>query len=54
MENVGFQLIEYTNKTQEEIDQRVLECLEMVGLRGIQNVKPGELSGGMKKKSGPC
>lgn len=52
MENVGFQLIEYTNKTQEEIDRRVKECLEMVGLRGIQNVKPAELSGGMKKRVG--
>jgi phospholipid/cholesterol/gamma-HCH transport system ATP-binding protein len=52
MENVGFQLIEYTNKSLTEIERRVKECLDLVGLRGIENVKPAELSGGMKKRVG--
>jgi len=52
MENVGFQLIEYTNKSEEEVRRRVNECLEMVGLRGVGDIKPAELSGGMKKRVG--
>ncbi len=52
MENVGFQLMEYTNKNKDEIDRRVKECLDMVGLRGRGDVKPAELSGGMKKRVG--
>jgi phospholipid/cholesterol/gamma-HCH transport system ATP-binding protein len=52
MENVGFQLIEYTNKSEEEVRRRVNECLEMVGLKGVGDIKPAELSGGMKKRVG--
>ncbi|KJJ84139.1 organic solvent ABC transporter ATP-binding protein [Candidatus Omnitrophus magneticus] len=51
-ENVGFQLMEYTHKTYEEIKVRVEECLKMVGLKGIEEMKPSELSGGMKKRVG--
>lgn len=52
LENVGFQLMEYTDKSLEEVAERVAECLAMVGLAGIENVKPAELSGGMKKRVG--
>jgi phospholipid/cholesterol/gamma-HCH transport system ATP-binding protein len=51
-ENVGFQLIEYTDKTTDEIKERVTECLSKVGLHGIEKVKPAQLSGGMKKRVG--
>jgi phospholipid/cholesterol/gamma-HCH transport system ATP-binding protein len=52
LENVGFRLIEYTNKSQEEIKERVTECLSLVGLENIEGAKPAELSGGMKKRVG--
>ncbi|MFQ5952376.1 MAG: ABC transporter ATP-binding protein [Candidatus Omnitrophota bacterium] len=52
LENVGFQLIEYTNKDIEDIKQRVEERLRMVGLENIEDIKPAELSGGMKKRVG--
>ncbi len=52
LENVGFRLIEYTDKSLEDINKRVAECLSMVGLKGIEEVKPAELSGGMKKRVG--
>ena len=51
-ENVGFRLMEYTNMSMDEIKKRVAECLDMVGLYGIENVKPAALSGGMKKRVG--
>ncbi len=34
-----------------EKDDRVLECLEMVGLKGLENNMPSELSGGMRKRA---
>lgn len=51
-ENVGMGLAIHTDRTQEEIDERVRECLRMVGLKGIENQKPAELSGGMRKRVG--
>lgn len=36
--------------SQEEIDQKVLEALENVGLEDVLNKMPSELSGGMKKR----
>ncbi|MFA6635979.1 MAG: ABC transporter ATP-binding protein [Candidatus Omnitrophota bacterium] len=51
-ENVGFRLIEHTDMSMEDMRKRVAECLAMVGLRGIENVKPAALSGGMKKRVG--
>lgn len=49
-ENVGFGLIEHTKKDMDFIRKRVKECLEMVGLEGIESLSPSQLSGGMKKR----
>ena len=49
-ENVGFALIEHTGLSENAIRERVEESLELVGLKGIQDLKPSELSGGMKKR----
>ncbi|MFH1847973.1 MAG: ABC transporter ATP-binding protein [Candidatus Omnitrophota bacterium] len=51
-ENVGFTLIEHKLKDKEAIRERVKECLGHVGLHGIEDLKPSELSGGMKKRVG--
>ena len=52
-ENVALPLVEANIKTDEnEIIKLVEEKLELVGLSGIQNLKPSELSGGMKKRVG--
>ncbi|MBU1862667.1 MAG: ABC transporter ATP-binding protein [Candidatus Omnitrophica bacterium] len=49
-ENVGFFLSEHTHINVDEIKDIVAEKLQMVGLEGIENLKPAELSGGMKKR----
>lgn len=51
-ENVGFSLSEHTNLPSEVIRAKVAEKLALVGLSGIENIMPGELSGGMKKRVG--
>jgi len=51
-ENVGFALYEHTDKTEEEIKERVAKSLESVDLDDIMDKKPAELSGGMKKRVG--
>ncbi len=50
LENVGFILKEYTDFDDKEIARRVSESLSLVGLEGIENLKPAELSGGIKKR----
>ncbi len=49
-ENVGFALKEHTDMTEAEVNDRVSECLEMVGMTGVNDLMPAELSGGMKKR----
>ncbi len=51
-ENVGFTLREHTNIPEAEIREKVADSLELVGLKGIENLMPAELSGGMKKRVG--
>jgi len=51
-ENVAFGLREHKNLPEEEIQQIVREKLELVGLPGVEEKFPGELSGGMKKRVG--
>lgn len=49
-ENVGFLLYQHSNLSQQRIRKLVEEKLEMVGLRGIGDRYPSELSGGMRKR----
>ena len=49
-ENVGFLLYRFSRLSAEEIRQRVSLALEAVGLVGIDELLPGELSGGMQKR----
>ncbi len=52
-ENVGFLLLEHSKKSRREIFKKyVQEKLAMVGLAGIEDLRPAELSGGMKKRVG--
>jgi phospholipid/cholesterol/gamma-HCH transport system ATP-binding protein len=51
-ENVGLALREHTDLPEEKIKEIVREKLRLVGLRDIENQKPAELSGGMKKRVG--
>jgi phospholipid/cholesterol/gamma-HCH transport system ATP-binding protein len=52
-ENIALPLVESKNKyTVEELDKKIEEKLEMVGMSGVQKLKPAELSGGMKKRVG--
>jgi len=51
-ENVAFGMLEHTTKHKDEIMKRVTECLGLVELSGVENLKPAELSGGMRKRVG--
>ena len=49
-ENVSFVLDEFTKTDKKIIRSRVEESLGLVGLKGIEEMMPAELSGGMKKR----
>ncbi len=51
-ENVAFTLRRFTKKKDSEIHKIVLEKLELVGLRGVENLNPSALSQGMQKRVG--
>lgn len=51
-ENISLSLREHTTLSTEEISKKVVEKLNLVGLPGIEELKPSELSGGMKKRVG--
>ncbi len=49
-ENVGIGLFQHTKLKQSEVLGKITQCLEQVGLHGIEKLSPAELSGGMKKR----
>lgn len=49
-DNVAFGLVEHTDFSREKISEIVREKLKQVGLEGVENLMPNELSGGMKKR----
>ena len=49
-ENVGFLLYEHSKLSRSEIHRLVNQRLEMVGLTGISDRYPAQLSGGMRKR----
>jgi phospholipid/cholesterol/gamma-HCH transport system ATP-binding protein len=51
-ENVAFGLERHTNYPREEVRRMVEESLARVGLHGVEDMLPYELSGGMKKRVG--
>ena len=53
-DNIAFPLREHTNLSKKEIENKIFQYIEMVGLEAnkIKNLYPDELSGGMKKRVG--
>jgi len=51
-ENVALPLLQHSDKSVDEIEVIVKQKLQMVGLTGFEDLKPDEISGGMKKRVG--
>ena len=51
-ENVALPLLQHTDKSDDEIEDIVEQKLQMVGLTGFEELRPDEISGGMKKRVG--
>lgn len=51
-QNVALPLYEREQHTDAEIHERVVKCLELVGLLNVLELYPSELSGGMRKRVG--
>lgn len=51
-ENVGFSLLQGKAMTEKKIRELAVEKLRLVGLTGVEDIMPSELSGGMKKRVG--
>ena len=51
-QNVGFSLKRHTGMTDREIKEAAIRKLRMVGLVGVEDEMPSELSGGMRKRVG--
>jgi len=51
-ENVALPLLQHTKMSIDEIEGVVRQKLQMVGLSGFEDLKPAEISGGMKKRVG--
>ena len=50
--NIGFPLLEAGERDRDVIAQRVAETLELVGMPGVEEMSPSDLSGGMQKRVG--
>ncbi len=50
-ENVAFPMVHHTDWSTEEIQRRVAGKLEAVGLAGVEDMDPTELSGGMLRRA---
>jgi phospholipid/cholesterol/gamma-HCH transport system ATP-binding protein len=51
-QNVKYPLREHNWGNEAQMDARVTEVLDMVGMPGTQKLKPAQLSGGMRKRVG--
>jgi phospholipid/cholesterol/gamma-HCH transport system ATP-binding protein len=51
-ENVALPLLQHTDMSIGEVEETVTQKLQMVGLSGFNNLKPAEISGGMRKRVG--
>ena len=51
-ENIAFPLRRHTTMTEAEIRARVEECLDDVHMPGVEQKRPSELSGGMRRRVG--
>lgn len=51
-DNIAFPLREHTDLSEDVIRMIIKIKLEMVGLRGVENLMPSQLSGGMTKRVG--
>ena len=51
-ENIAFPLRRHTKMSEDEIRDRVAECLDNVHLSGVDHKRPSELSGGMRRRVG--
>jgi len=51
-ENVALPLLQHTDKSPDQIEEIVKQKLQMVGLTGFEDLRPDEISGGMKKRVG--
>jgi phospholipid/cholesterol/gamma-HCH transport system ATP-binding protein len=51
-ENVALPLLQHTDMSVDEVEETVTQKLQMVGLSGFNNLKPAEISGGMRKRVG--
>ncbi|MEK6706239.1 MAG: ATP-binding cassette domain-containing protein [Bdellovibrionota bacterium] len=51
-ENLAYSLREHTSFSEREIRQKVDDMLDLIDMRGTNNLLPAELSGGMQKRAG--
>ena len=51
-ENLSYPLKEHTRLTKKQIKDRVNEMLELIDMKGANELLPAELSGGMQKRAG--
>jgi phospholipid/cholesterol/gamma-HCH transport system ATP-binding protein len=52
LDNVAFPLREHTKLSEKDIRKKVTEKLELLGLHGVEDRFPSQLSGGMRKRVG--